>query len=120
MKFEQIDMVEFGFCEKMPEKLDVSEAKDISITSLKGVKEFVLRDEAQKRQIRSYVFDDFSGNLIYTSPQANQAHVDYRQELNDRFEAQREAAKEQIIKHQQSATNKLAGFFGKLFGRDSR
>ena len=120
LKFEQIDMVEFGFCEKMPEKLDVSEAKDISITSLKGVKEFVLRDEAQKRQIRSYVFDDFSGNLIYTSPQANQAHLDYRQELNDRFEAQREAAKEQIIKHQQSATNKLAGFFGKLFGRDSR
>ena len=120
LKFEQIGMVEFGFCEKMPEKLDVSEAKDISITSLKGVKEFVLRDEAQKRQIRSYVFDDFSGNLIYTSPQANQAHVDYRQELNDRFEAQREAAKEQIIKQQQSATNKLAGFFGKLFGRDSR
>ncbi len=116
LKFEQIDMLEFAVCEKMPPNLDVSEAKDISITSLKGVKEFVLRDEAQKRQIRSYVFDDFSGNLVYTSPHVNEAQLDYHQEVHDRFEAQREAAHQNYVEAEQ----KKAGLWARLFGRNGR
>ena len=112
LKFEQIDMADFTTCDKMPENLDVSKVKDLSFFSLKGVKQLVLRDEKQKGQIRNYVFDDFNGNLVYTSPDANKAKLDYRQELNDRFEAQREIARKQIEEKKNSS------IWSRLFGKD--
>ena len=112
LKFEQIDMVDFTTCDKMPENLDVSKVKDLSFFSLKGVKQLVLRDEKQKGQIRNYVFDDFNGNLVYTSPDANKAKLDYRQELNDRFEAQREIARKQIEEKKNSS------IWSRLFGKN--
>ena len=112
LKFEQIDMVDFTTCDKMPEKLDVSKVGKISISTLKGVKELILRDEKQRGEIRSYAFDSFDGNLVYTSPDANKAKLDYRQELNDRFEAQREIARKQIEEKKNSS------IWSRLFGKD--
>ena len=112
LKFEQIDMVDFTTCDKMPENLDVSKVKDLSFSSLKGVKELVLRDEKQRGDIKSYAFDSFDGNLVYTSPDANKAKLDYRQELNDRFEAQREIARKQIEEKKNSS------IWSRLFGKD--
>ena len=113
LKLEQIDMADFTTCDKMPENLDVSKAKDVSFTSLKGVKKLVLRDEKQKADIRNYVFDDFTGKLVYTSPDANKANLDYRQEINDRYEAQRDAARKQIEVRKKS-------IWAKLFGKGGR
>ena len=112
LKFEQIDMVDFTTCDKMPENLDVSKVKDLSFFSLKGVKQLVLRDEKQRGEIKSYAFDSFDGNLVYTSPDANKAKLDYRQELNDRFEAQREIARKQIEEKKNSS------IWSRLFGKD--
>lgn len=112
LKFEQIDMVDFTTCDKMPENLDVSKVKDLSFFSLKGVKQLVLRDEKQRGDIKSYAFDSFDGNLVYTSPDANKAKLDYRQELNDRFEAQREIARKQIEEKKNSS------IWSRLFGKD--
>lgn len=112
LKFEQIDMVDFTTCDKMPENLDVSKVKDLSFSSLKGVKELILRDEKQRGDIKSYAFDSFDGNLVYTSPDANKAKLDYRQELNDRFEAQREIARKQIEEKKNSS------IWSRLFGKD--
>ena len=112
LKFEQIDMADFTACDKMPENLDVSKVKDLSFFSLKGVKELILRDEKQKGEIKSYAFDSFDGNLVYTSPDANKAKLDYRQELNDRFEAQREIARKQIEEKKNSS------IWSRLFGKD--
>ena len=112
LKFEQIDMVDFTACDKMPENLDVSKVKDLSFFSLKGVKQLVLRDEKQRGDIKSYAFDSFDGNLVYTSPDANKAKLDYRQELNDRFEAQREIARKQIEEKKNSS------IWSRLFGKD--
>lgn len=109
LKFEQIDMADFTNCDKMPENLDVSKVKDLSFFSLKDVKQLVLRDEAQKGQIRPYVFDDFKGNLIYTAPDANKANLDYRQEINDRYEAQREASRVETDKKNSSIWSRLFG-----------
>ena len=112
LKFEQIDMADFTACDKMPENLDVSKVKDLSFFSLKGVKQLVLRDEKQRGEIKSYAFDSFDGNLVYTSPDANKAKLDYRQELNDRFEAQREIARKQIEEKKNSS------IWSRLFGKD--
>lgn len=112
LKFEQIDMADFTTCDKMPENLDVSKVKDLSFFSLKGVKQLVLRDEKQRGDIKSYAFDSFDGNLVYTSPDANKAKLDYRQELNDRFEAQREIARKQIEEKKNSS------IWSRLFGKD--
>ena len=113
LKFEQIGMADFTTCDKMPEILDVSKAKDVSFTDLKGVKELILRDEKQKGDIRNYVFDDFTGKLVYTSPDANKANLDYRQEINDRYEAQRDAARKQIKERKKSIWTKLFGKGGR-------
>ena len=112
LKFEQIDMADFTACDKMPENLDVSKVGKISFSSLKGVKELILRDEKQRGDIKSYAFDSFDGNLVYTSPDANKAKLDYRQELNDRFEAQREIARKQIEEKKNSS------IWSRLFGKD--
>ena len=112
LKFEQIDMADFTACDKMPENLDVSKVGKISFSSLKGVKELILRDEKQRGEIKSYAFDSFDGNLVYTSPDANKAKLDYRQELNDRFEAQREIARKQIEEKKNSS------IWSRLFGKD--
>ena len=116
LKFEQIDMADFTNCDKMPENLDVSKVKDLSFFSLKGVKELILRDEKQKGQIRNYVFDDFNGNLVYTSPDANKANLDYRQELQDRFAAQRDEIRKQIEEREK----KNSSLWSRLFGIGGR
>lgn len=113
LKFEQIDMADFTNCDKMPENLDVSKVENLSFFSLKGVKQLVLRDEKQRGEIRPYVFDDFNGNLVYTSPDANKANLDYRQELQDRFAAQRDEIRKQIEEREKKNARIWARWFAK-------
>ena len=114
VNLQQVKKAEFDLCEVLPEELDVSGADDVRFSTLNGVKKLVLRDETQKMHINSNVFDNFYGDLVYSSPDANKANINYRQEIIDRYEAQREAAR------QQQEKAKKINIWARIFGKDRR
>ena len=67
---KQIELADFENCETLPDVLDVSDVKNIYFSSLKNVKKLILSDEKQKSQLMSYAWDNFTGEVAYTSSQS--------------------------------------------------